>query len=1029
MDNFVFPFNSVANLNTIFNDEPIPYDIYNELHFDFLKELDFCNFSQNSPIRNVDESLANLSDFSLPNSSYHDTYSINRLAERLKFSVFFTNIRSIPSNFEHFQFEYVQPLNCLPTVIGMCETRLDPNIEQLYHLPGYRSFFNSISTTTGGVAIFLNESFSDKNVQILENMKFSLDYIESLFVKVWTNHEWHIFGVIYRRPNTNFQLFIEKYSQILSNIGKTKCILTGDYNLDLLKFSTSQNVRELVDLSLQFDFKPFINKPTRVSGSSATIIDHIWCNYENKNFISGILQTDTADHFTPFLLNKSHSISSNATSNNSFSYIDYAKVESDEFKIYVSEKFSSEFDQECENPDDILKSITSLLKDSIDKFCKKKFVYKTTSRNKPWCTQEIKDLSKIKQNIYKKYVKKPLIYANEYKSVRNRLNNLIDLSKKRFFQEKFQLVSGDVKKTWSVISEVLNRPKTQIDLPKILLDGRSITDGAEVVQSFNDFFSNIGEDLASTMPVSQNSFRSYLSGDYPSSFFIRSMLPSDVERIIRKSKNTSGGFDEIPSRILKSVSSIISGPISILVNFCISKGYFPTNLKLAKVLPIHKSGSRENMNNFRPISLLPSISKIFEFYLYEQLLSYFDRFNIITTEQCGFRKNTSTNVCIANFLKKVIECLDERGYCVGIFMDLRKAFDLVNHDILLNKMEHYGIRGNALSLFTSYLTGRTQYVEMKGFSSAKRSVSLGVPQGSVLGPLFFLLYINDIVNSTNLFSFNLFADDTTLFCENSNLDNLFSVCNRELDKVNAWIIANKLSLNTDKTVFMLFSGKKRVGTIPNLFFSGRQISHVEETKFLGVIIDRNLSWFPQVKAVCSRVSRNIGVMYKIKNLLTEKTLKMLYYSFIYPYLYYGIIFWGGTAKIHFNRVFKLQKRAVRVVTGRGYLDHTTPLFISHSLLKLSDIYSLEIGKFMYNDQYNRNIFNLTPRSNVHNYNTRNRNQLNIPEIRTARAGNFLKSMGVRIWNELSDEIKDSTTMAVFKIRFKNKILDQYSNLN
>ena len=182
MDNFVFPFNSVSNLNTIFYDEPIPYDIYNELHFDFLKELDFGNFSQNSPIRNVDESLANLSDFSLPKSSYYDTYSINRLAERLKFSVFFTNIRSIPSNFGNFQLEYLQPLNCLPTVIGMSETRLDPNIEQLYHLPGYRSFFNSISTTTGGVAIFLNESFSDKKVQILENMKFSLDYIESLFV-------------------------------------------------------------------------------------------------------------------------------------------------------------------------------------------------------------------------------------------------------------------------------------------------------------------------------------------------------------------------------------------------------------------------------------------------------------------------------------------------------------------------------------------------------------------------------------------------------------------------------------------------------------------------------------------------------------------------------------------------------------------------------------------------------------------------------------------------------------------------------
>ena len=559
------------------------------------------------------------------------------------------------------------------------------------------------------------------------------------------------------------------------------------------------------------------------------------------------------------------------------------------------------------------------------------------------------------------------------------------------------------------------------------MDGRCVTDGVEVVESFNNFFSNIGEDLASTLPESQNSFHSYLSGNYPSSFFIRRMLPSDVERIISKSKKSSGGFDEIPSRILKSVSPSISGPISILVNLCVSKGYFPTNLKLAKVSPIHKSGTKDNMNNFRPISLLPSISKIFEFYLYEQLLSYLDRFEIITSEQCGFRKNTSTSVCIANFLKKVVECLDRGEYCVGIFMDLRKAFDLVNHEILLGKMEHYGIRGTALSLFTSYLTGRTQYVEIKGFASPKRSVSLGVPQGSVLGPLLFLLYINDIVNSTNLFSFNLFADDTTLFCENSNPNNLLSVCNRELDKVNSWIIANRLSLNTEKTVFMLFSGKKRVGTIPELFFAGRPICHVEETKFLGIIIDRNLTWIPQVKAVCSKVSRNIGVIYKVHNLLTEKTLKMLYYSFIYPFLYYGIIFWGGTAKTRFNRVFRLQKRAVRVITGSGYLDHTAPLFKSHFLLKLSDIYSLEIGKFMYNDQHTRNIFSLTPRSSVHHYNTRGINQLNIPAIRTSRAGNFLKSTGVKIWNSLPDEFKDSTTVAAFKNKYKNHILNQYRN--
>ena len=362
MSDFIFPFESVTNLCSIFYDELVPYHIFNELNFDILKELDFSNFSENSPIRNVDESLANLVEFPLPKSSYHDTDSLNSLAEPFKFSFMCTNIRSIPCNFENFQVDYLQQLDFSPTVIGMCETRLDRGLEQLYHLQGYRSFFTSVSARRGGVAIFLNDSISEKNVQILENLNFSLDYIESLFLKVWINSEWYIFGIIYRRPNTNPQLFFEKYNQILSYIGKTKCVLAGDYNLDLLKFNSNRNVRELVDLSLQFDYKPFINKPTRVSGSSATIIDHIWCNYESENFIPGILQTDTADHFTPFLLSKTHSLSSNDASNNSFSYIDYAKVESDEFKVYVCEKLCSEFNQECDNPDDVLQSITSALK-------------------------------------------------------------------------------------------------------------------------------------------------------------------------------------------------------------------------------------------------------------------------------------------------------------------------------------------------------------------------------------------------------------------------------------------------------------------------------------------------------------------------------------------------------------------------------------------------------------------------------------------------------------------------------------------
>ena len=559
----------------------------------------------------------------------------------------------------------------------------------------------------------------------------------------------------------------------------------------------------------------------------------------------------------------------------------------------------------------------------------------------------------------------------------------------------------------------------------MLIDEKQISDQNEIAECFNEYFSSIGSKISDSIPESSVQFEQYLQGSFSNSFFLRDTCPSDIEKIIKSLKNTSGGEDGIPSSVLKSVSDIVATPLSYLFNNCFEIGYFPGKLKLARVVPIFKAGSKKNMNNFRPISILSTISKIFEKYLYEQFNLFINKYNIISQEQCGFREKTSTSVSIAKFLKNVVDSLDSGDYCIGVFLDLCKAFDVVDHEILLKKLEHYGFRGRVLSLIRSYLSDRVQYVSLGKANSTQRTNCIGVPQGSVLGPLFFILFINDIIHSSNSLLFNLFADDTSIFCRGKNIEELYALCNSELQNVNSWIVANKLSLNNEKTVYILFSGKKSILNLPSLKISHSLISQVKTTKFLGIIIDEKLSWIPQINMVYSAISRTIGILFKIKFVLPKNILKLLYYSLVFPYLSYGIIFWGSAANVHFNQIFLLQKRAVRLITNSKFLDHTGPLFKSNSILKLTDIRKLEIGKFVYNDLEYRNILDLSLSTAIHRYPTRFNLNFYIPRVRTELAKRFLRFQAVQLWNSLPENIQNSRTIDIFKYRLKLFLFQPY----
>ena len=344
-----------------------------------------------------------------------------------------------------------------------------------------------------------------------------------------------------------------------------------------------------------------------------------------------------------------------------------------------------------------------------------------------------------------------------------------------------------------------------------------------------------------------------------------------------------------------------------------SSGYYPDKLKIVKVIPIHKGGSTQDLNNFRSISLLSIFDKIIEKIIHARLYEFLELHNVLYENQFGFRKNNSTIFALIQITEKIKESIDKGKFGCGIFIDLRKAFDTVNHEILLLKLEHYGIRGTMLNWFKSYLCNRKQYV-LNGESSKVKDITCGMPQGSVLGPLLFLLYINDLPNISKSLNFYLFADDTNIYYESDSLVKLESKINKELSKLQLWLNVNRLSLNISKTNYVIFhpfnKPSKDQITIKINKIALSQKTHL---KFLGIIIDSTLSWKQQIKDISCKISRAIGVMYKLRPYINPTMLKNIYYSLIYSHMIYAIQVWGSAGKTEIHKILVLQKRAIKLI--------------------------------------------------------------------------------------------------------------------
>ena len=912
----------------------------------------------------------------------------------------------------------------------MTETWLSHDIDNIFDIEGYKQYNLYRNNHGGGVKLFYNDIF---NVKLLDDLTFVNNVMEIMSVIILGPCTNYLICSIYRPPSScpfqfNNMLFDFVFDKFPKN---AKVILVGDLNLNLFNPLNLTYIGDFISNMLSFNYFPIIDKPTKLNPNNPitkySLLDQIWTNFiDGSDHTSGIIHFSITDHFPVFYIFKSYYKCVSQ-------FISYRKLNDETVNNFISQVQDANFDNVyetfCPNAAFTLfyEKIMSIYNNAIP--IKRKRA-KSHKANPPWMIHKLKLCIRKKYKLYN-LLKRGLISRSRFNTYKKTLIIVIRQLKCFYYHNKINRDKNNPRDIWATINKLSGR-NNKLQIKSIVTDeGEELLQNKSISNHFNNYFTSVVSELVRDLPTAINyDYHNRVSFN-DSSCFLYPTTETEISNIIHSIGNKGNSLYTIKQNILIQIERYILPVLVYLYNISIANGIYPQILKTARVVPVFKSGEFTKVKNYRPISNLCNFNKIFELLTNRRLTNFSESFNLINASQFGFKKGSSPTLAIFTIFNDLLLTFHKELYTVVLFLDLKKAFDTVNLDLLVYKLEKYGFRGVVRSFLESYLRDRKQFVDVNGIKSSVRSTCVGVPQGSVLGPVLFNIFINDLVTLTDAKSI-LYADDAVIYVTDKNLNNCIDKMNNVISELSLWLINNKLVPNISKTKLMLFTSHRIINK-PAIYFNGEEIEWVDNFKYLGVIIESNLSFNLHISDIYNKLCKLHGVIYSLTSVLPTNTLLLLYNSLVYPKIIPNIIIWGAAPLIHTNKIQikmnKILRTILKIRSNSNYVPtvSTNEMYKSVSFLKFKDIFNYFLLKFLHNCLYKDfGIFNdyFSQYLPQHTYLTRNR-RINLPQIRLEIERQSTVFQTCKLFDELPQEFLEPQSWQSLKKKFKESVLNSY----
>lgn len=915
------------------------------------------------------------------------------------------NARSIKNKLE--ELEYIlKTVKDEIHIIAITETWITKGEEEYITFKDYTSIFACRPKKIGGgAAIFIKNNIQHDVIE-----QYSDNFNSIVCVQLHTNNTVWTISNIYRAPSKlldHVSHFITKLNEHISKLPCTNTIITGDFNFNVLEYD-DRNTQTYINTMLSNSF--YICDDSTITRSiSQTSLDHIHTNHFTSTIQLNYAPYDLLDHQLIFI----EVINTNVTAMKIKKTFTVQKTNF--YKLKQSLINAPIILNTATNVDNVYDEFITVLQKHINKnTCTK--TMKTSIKSKPWYDKEMEQSIKIKQYWYRKKIKNPnnTFIKAEYNIARNNVTKRKQQKKQHYFQNGFTQSANNNKATWKYIKQTIYNGYTPIKKDNLSL----IPNTNHFIEQLNKYIANIGTELLK-MHTQVNVF--YFPSQTTSTFKFRDCTQQNTKKIINNLKNTkSCGQDGITTEIIKQNLDQLIPNITHIINASMKSGIFPKSLKITKVVPIHKTGAIDEYKNYRPLCILSVMDKIIEKYINEQLLSYLEENKLIYKKQYGFRKNASTNTALFDFTTSIQKHLDVNRKVGVIFIDLKKAFETIDRDILLKKLNGYGVKGNEYYWFKSYLNDRQQYIEHQQYTTSKLNVNTGLAQGTNLSTTLFILYINNIQKTNMNGTMYLYADDMAIVYDADNITQLQTIMNSDCIKLKKWMNENKLTINTDKTKYMIFRNK-----IPTqILYNGTELESVPTIKYLGVIIDDELSWKQHMIAVKNKTAPIAGICRRVANYIPHNVKRQFFFSMFHSKLTYAAITWITTYSTQLAPLQVIQNKALRNLYQHDNNYNTRDMHKEHSIMMLDEYAKYILATHIYNLTNNCIVTNTvtTKNNEIHQYNTRSADQINVGNAYTTRYGIHQGlRQAITIYNKIPLEIR-----VLEKNKFKVKLKEYFS---